>query len=174
MQGEGFGSNRWLGYVMQLLGLGLLVVVMTSSLGRWFPNPEYNWMPQVSRSIVTWTFVLVIAGGAANLIVRSLVTTIVATSATAVGLVVSTAFAFSSQQPAIGPAYPLALFALLAILVGMAIAPLRRPASAENDEVGEMVDGKRHGPWLVYRGSKVVEMRRYDHGELLETRPYGR
>jgi len=172
MQGQ--ESNRWIGFVMQLLGVSLLVVVLLSSPGRWFPQVEYDWEPRVSRSVLAWSLVFVIAGGVLNVVLRSVVSAIVATSVTIIGLVVATVLAFSASQPAIGPAYPLTLFALFAILVGTAIAPMRHPAGVQNDEVGEMVDGKRHGPWLVYRGSKVVEMRRYDHGELLESRPYER
>jgi hypothetical protein len=39
--------------------------------------------------------------------------------------------------------------------------------------VGELLDGKRHGRWLIYGPDKVVtEMRDYDRGTLVSSQPY--
>jgi hypothetical protein len=70
-----------------------------------------------------------------------------------------------------GGAYSLALLALTLVLVATGLLPVTPQVSA--DEVGELVDGKREGRWLIYEDGKVIEMRDYKAGVVEKTIPYG-
>lgn len=82
--------------------------------------------------------------------------------------------AFTMAEQGAPGVYPGLVAALGLGLVGLAIAP---PGGNPNAplEVGELLDGQRHGQWFIYGPDKVVnEIRQYDRGTLVSSRPYTR
>jgi hypothetical protein len=165
--------REWVGPMMKVGAILLLMVMVfarplvNAVAGNWHPNDLVD-----DHAYVTLGLLLAVALGLlGSLATRSGVLAAAIVIAALAALLSVVLHAFGAPPDAAG-VYPGVVAALVLALVGVT-ASTGANVKREPAEVGELVDGKRHGRWLVYGTDNVVaEIREYEYGKLLETRPY--
>ncbi len=162
--------HRWFGATAKLAGIALILAVLVGRrVAHAFDVDYANDLIDAHAHVTIALLVAVTLGAVASLFSRSSALAFLVVALSAVLLVVLAFRAFAAERDA-GAIYPPALVALVLVMLGVAQTP---PAERHGDQVGELVDGKRHGEWFIYHPNGVLaETRRYDHGAIVETKPY--
>ena len=164
--------NKWVGPVAKI-GAVLLVIVMLCARGlvKAFSDSEIYPHDLLDRKAYVTIGLAALAAVATllSLFSRARWLTVVGVVAAVLALPFVGLHAFTASGEG-GGLYPPLLAGLVLAIFSLGISPTDDPTPSE---IGDLVDGKRHGEWLIYHpDGKLAETRHYDHGNLVETRPY--
>jgi len=162
--------HRWFGATAKLAGIALIVAVLVGRrVARVFDVEYANDLIDAHAWFTIALLAAVALGAVWSLFSPSSTLAFLVVALSALLLLVLAFWAFTAPRDA-GAIYPPTMVALGLIMLGVAQTP---PAERHGDQVGELVDGKRHGEWFIYHPNGVLaETRRYDHGAIVETKPY--